>query len=396
MLRIGLATLVVATAATWLATPWVIRFARVVGAVDQPDPRKIHRQPIPRVGGAAVVFGFTAGVLFAAWASGFKVPTYEGIAGIYWPGLGIAAVWIFLIGFIDDVRRLSFRWKLAGQIVAGVAVWLWGFRIEFVTNPFGSGVIDLGPLALPLTLLWIVGITNAVNLIDGLDGLASGVALIVTLTMGLLAGLQGKLGVTAACVALAGSLLGFLRFNFNPARIFLGDSGSMFLGFVLAVASIRASHKGPAAVALLAPLLLLGLPILDTGLAIVRRLWRVAFGVRENVHERRISRILRNGHHVFLPDREHIHHKLLDLGLSHRASVLVLYGVTLVLSLDALAVTMNKGLAIVLIPLGVLALMFTSYLILVRGTSRGDAAEQASGGDAERHDKLAPAGADRR
>jgi UDP-GlcNAc:undecaprenyl-phosphate GlcNAc-1-phosphate transferase len=392
MLRIGLATLAVAMAATWLATPWVIRFARVVGAVDQPGARKVHRQPIPRIGGAAVIFGFTTGILFAAWVTGFGVPK----GGIIWPGLGIAAVWMFAIGFVDDIRGLSFRWKLAAQIVAAIFVWQCKFRIDEVTNPFGAGTIELHWLALPVTILWIVGITNAVNLIDGLDGLAAGVALIVTVTMAILAASQDKLGVTAACVALAGSLLGFLKFNFNPARIFLGDSGSMFLGFVLAVASIRASHKGPAAVALLAPLLLLGLPILDTALAIVRRLSRVAFGLGEKGAEGRgLSRILRNGHHVFLPDREHIHHKLLDFGLSHRTSVLVLYGITVVLALDALAVSMNQGLAIVLVPLGILAILFSGYLILVRGSANSHGVEKPFAGDAERHDNLTPAGADR-
>ena len=335
---IGLSSLIIAMGTTWLATPIVIRGAQWIGAMDVPEARKAHTTPTPRVGGLAVYLGFVAGLAFAAFAAGvlFIVPENA----VYWRGLALAATGVMFIGLIDDLRGLSFRWKFAAQILAGVYVWQCGFRIDLVSSPLG-GALELGWLSLPLTVLWIVGITNAVNLIDGLDGLASGIALITTVTVAVIAANAGALGVTAACVALSGALLGFLRYNFNPARIFLGDSGSMFLGFVLAVISVRGSQKGPTVVAVLLPLLVLGLPLMDTGVAIIRRIYRV--GVRASLLEQGRGRyILRNFHHVFLPDRAHIHHRLLDVGLSHRNAVLTLYVVALIFAAAAFVLVAVK------------------------------------------------------
>jgi UDP-GlcNAc:undecaprenyl-phosphate GlcNAc-1-phosphate transferase len=313
MFLVGIASFIVAMAATWIITPGVIRLARWLGAIDLPGGRKTHSEPVPRIGGLAVFFGFVVGMAFAAYTTGnlLTVPN----PGVYWRGLALAATGLFLVGVADDLWGLSFYWKFAGQIVAATYVWSVGFRIEILTD-FQGGVFELGVLSLPLTVLWIVGITNAVNLIDGLDGLAAGIALITTSAVATIAFASGRLGVTAASVVLAGSLVGFLRFNFNPARIFLGDSGSLFLGFVLAVTSVRGSQKGTTAVAILAPLLILGLPLLDTGLAVTRRLYRLGRrGVRNGGAP---SYILRNINEVFLPDRGHIHHRLMDMGLSHR------------------------------------------------------------------------------
>jgi UDP-GlcNAc:undecaprenyl-phosphate GlcNAc-1-phosphate transferase len=182
-------------------------------------------------------------------------------------------------------------------------------------------------MSLPLTVVWIVAITNAVNLIDGLDGLATGIALITTSTVGIIALARNDLGTAAASIALAGSLAGFLRFNFNPARIFLGDSGSLFLGFVLAVTAMRGSQKGPTVVALLVPLLVLGLPVMDTGLALARRSYLLI--VRGSRTASTSGYVVRNWRQLFLPDRGHIHHSLLELGMSHRRAVVVLYTVGL-------------------------------------------------------------------
>jgi UDP-GlcNAc:undecaprenyl-phosphate GlcNAc-1-phosphate transferase len=319
---VGIATMIIAMGTAWVLTPAIIRLAHGLGAVDRPGLRKVHRRPVPRIGGLAVFGGFVAGLLFAAWATGAATsPSY---VNVYWGGLALAASGMLLVGLIDDLRGLTFYWKFAAQITAAVFVWSCGFRIEILTHPLG-GQFELGVLSLPLTVLWIVGITNAVNLIDGLDGLATGIALITAMAVATIAFVRSELGVTAAGVALAGSLLGFLRYNFNPARIFLGDSGSMFLGFVLAVTAVRGSQKGPTAVAILVPLLVLGLPLLDTGAAVIRRLYRLGHrGARTNGA---LRHVLSNFREVFMPDRGHIHHRLLEMGLSHRRAVVVLYGV---------------------------------------------------------------------
>jgi UDP-GlcNAc:undecaprenyl-phosphate GlcNAc-1-phosphate transferase len=360
MVYVGIAAFLVAMGATWIVTPGVIRLAGVLGAVDLPGGRKTHREPMPRIGGLAVFFGFVAGMLFAAAATGnlFTFPQ----TGVYWRGLAYAATGLLVVGLLDDLYRLSYLWKFAAQIAAAVYVWNCGFRIETISHPLGGG-FDLQWLALPITLLWIVGITNAVNLIDGLDGLAVGIALITTSAVAVIAFVRGELGVTAASVTLAGSLIGFLRFNFSPARIFLGDSGSLFLGFVLAVTSVRGSQKGPTAVAILVPLLVLGLPLLDTGLAVVRRLYRLGEdGARR---ENTMAYVLRNLNRVFLPDRQHIHHRLIDLGLSHRAAVLVLYIVGLTFALAAFAMTLLKSLLVaVLLGLVLLVTMASFFALL--------------------------------
>lgn len=359
MFLVGFASLVVALGVTWLVTPVLIHAARYFDAVDRPGGRKTHEAPTPRIGGVAVFLGFVAGMAFAAQMTGllFRIPQ-----GVYWRALMFAATGLFLVGLIDDLWRLSFRWKFAAQIVAAVYVWQAGFRIDVISHPLG-GDLDLGMLSLPLTVLWVVGITNAVNLIDGLDGLATGIALIITLTVGVIAFDRHLLGVTAASVTLAGALAGFLRYNFNPARIFLGDSGSLFLGFVLAVTSVRGSQKGTTAVAILVPLLVLGLPLLDTGFAVFRRTLRI--GTRGMRTDNALRYIAKNYQHVFLPDRGHIHHRLLDLGLSHRNAVIVLYCVGTAFALAAFGMVLIKSLWIGGLLLGALAAGIAGFVGLV-------------------------------
>jgi UDP-GlcNAc:undecaprenyl-phosphate GlcNAc-1-phosphate transferase len=347
---------------TWMLTPVTIRLARFLGALDRPGTRKVHREPIPRIGGIAVFGGFIAGLLFAAWGTGTGVDLVPNEFNVYWGGLALAATGMLLVGLFDDIWGLAFYWKFAAQITAAVFVWSCGFRIESLTHPLG-GTIDLGMLSLPLTLLWIVGITNAVNLIDGLDGLATGIALITSLAVAVIAFARSELGVTAASVALAGSLLGFLRFNFNPARIFLGDSGSMFLGFVLAVTAVRGSQKGPTAVAILVPLLVLGLPLLDTGAAVVRRLYRL--GLRGAKTDGAFRHVLTNFREVFLPDRGHIHHRLLEVGLSHRWAVLVLYAFGGLFALCAFVLVFFKSAWIASLLLAVLAALVALFYLAI-------------------------------
>lgn len=378
MFLVGFASLIVAMGVTWAVTPVLIRAAERFGVVDRPGGRKTHSSPTPRIGGVAVFAGFVAGMAFAAYSTGllFDLPQ-----GVYWRGLMFAATGLFLVGLFDDLRGLSFRWKFAAQIVAAVYVWQSGFRIDVISHPLG-GDLNLGIFSLPLTVLWIVGITNAVNLIDGLDGLATGIALITTLTVGIIAFDRGLLGVTAASVTLAGALAGFLRFNFNPARIFLGDSGSLFLGFVLAVTSVRGSQKGPTAVAILVPLLVLGLPLMDTGLAVLRRTLRLhTRGMRT---DNALRYVARNYQHVFLPDRGHIHHRLLDLGLSHRNAVLVLYGVGTLFALSAFSMVLIKSRWIGLLLVGVLVTAMASFVGLlyfrIRRSERSEPAPVAEEG----------------
>jgi len=375
MTYLAIVTATVAMGVTWMVTPLVIRLAESLGAVDLPGGRRLHARPTPRIGGLAVFLGFIAGLAVAAYFTGslWSLPR----VAVYWRGMVAAATFLLLVGAVDDVRGVSFRGKFAAQIVAAAAVWWCGFRIELVSNPFG-GTIDLGVLSFPVTVLWIVAITNAVNLIDGLDGLAAGIALMTTATVAGVAGVRGEFGVAAASLALAGSLVGFLRFNFSPARIFLGDSGSLFLGFVLAVTSVRGSQKGATAVAILAPLLVLGLPLLDTGLAIVRRLYRLTLRGRRTGHALRY--VVRNLDHVFLPDREHIHHRLLDLGYSHRTAVLMLYGVGVLFAGSAFASVLFQSVAVGLVLVGTLfgAMALFVGALYLRQWSSADSASSAS------------------
>lgn len=368
----------------WLSTPIVIRLGHRLGAVDRPNARKVHASPIPRIGGIAVFAGFVVGLGYAElWD---KVPEY-GLArpSIYWAML-FAAVALFLLGLVDDVRGVGFVGKFTVQVCAAVAVWVSGFRIEILA--FGPHVtpVDLGWLSLPATVVWIVGITNAINLIDGLDGLAVGTALITTVAVAVIAFLTGQTGVVAASVALVGGLLGFLPYNFNPARIFLGDSGSMFLGFVLAVISIRSNQKGSTAVAALAPVLVLGLPILDTSLAIIRRSWRIG---REGHHRGSVARyFVRNVYRIFLPDRGHLHHRLLDLGMSQARAVVALYGFAFVFASLALADVISNSAWVALLLVAAIGVTIAGLAVTVR-IARGQRGHLPRGGSAPGAPKVA-------
>ena len=379
MWLLGLSSIIIAMGVTWAVTPLVIRLGAGLGALDLPGGRKLHSAPVPRIGGLAVFIGFAVGLAWAAYLTGSLLTVPQ--PGVYWRGLAFAAVGLLLVGLLDDLRGLSFHWKFAAQVAAAIYVWNCGFRIEAISHPFG-GDLDLGWMALPLTVLWIVGITNAVNLIDGLDGLAVGIALITTGAVAAIGILRGELGITAASVALAGSLAGFLRYNFNPARIFLGDSGSMFLGFVLAVTSVRGSQKGPTAVAVLVPILVLGLPLLDTGSAVIRRLYRLGrLGHRTEGNALRY--MWRNAEHVFLPDRGHIHHRLLDLGLTQRSAVLTLYCVGTVFALAAFALVMLRSVWVAALLIGVLVLLMAGFVIQLsfRSTRMEPSAQQVPGSE---------------
>ena len=288
-------------------TPIVIRVARAFGLVDKPGVRKVHTTPVPRIGGVIVAFATLALVLPV-----FLLDNTIGLAfGKIWlrvVSLIAAATFLFLVGLIDDVRSLRARIKLLCQVSAALTVCAFGVRIDSV-NLAGLYELDLGLLAWPLTVFWIVGITNAVNLIDGMDGLASGISAVACGVIAFFAIYTGQPVMAALMLALLGSLIGFLFFNFNPAKVFLGDCGTMFIGFVVSAASVMCAVKSETLVGLALPALALGLPIFDTLFSMLRR-----------ILERRS---------ILAPDRKHIHHRLLLRGMNQRRIALFLYMVTL-------------------------------------------------------------------
>ena len=304
-------------------TPLVRRMALAVGAVDRPTARRVHTRHVPRLGGIAIVLGF-----FLPLIALFALNT--GTARIFFGaprmvgGLIAGALLVAGLGLFDDLIGVSAKMKLLVQGVAGCIAFAGGLRIEAISLPW-LGPITLGWLALPATLFWIAAIINALNLIDGLDGLAAGVGFFACVTNFVVAYLGGNILIALLSATLAGSIIGFLFHNFNPAKIFMGDSGSMFLGFVLATSSLlgAGTQKSPTLIAILVPLMALGLPIMDMLFAIARRFL-----------ERRS---------IFSADRGHIHHRLLDLGLTHRRAVLLLYGLSLAFTLVALAVHFGRS-----------------------------------------------------
>lgn len=315
-------SILLAFATALLVTPLMIAVARRVGAVDTAgiSHRKVHAEDIPRLGGAAIVIAFYAPLAGLAWWETRVGDAILGdarlVQGLLVGGLAIAA-----LGMVDDLRGAGPRLKFAVQIAVALMMVSLGFEITRIDLPF-LPMLDLGWLGIPLTVFWIVGVTNAVNLIDGLDGLAAGIALFGLLPMVVLAISKGNLALALICCCLAGAVLGFLVFNFHPARIFMGDTGSMFLGFVLAVIAIATAHKGRVAVAMLTPVLALGLPILDTLLAIARRAWM--------------------GQSLFVGDRQHLHHRLMAQGMTHRRTVLVMYAFAALFAMLGLAVHFNR------------------------------------------------------
>ena len=314
-----------AMAVSALVLPTLIREAHRVGAVDRPGGRRGHSGDIPRLGGIGIFLGFVAGAGSALLLAGQASSLGDASSGFPWAGAGLGATIVFAAGVLDDFHQLRPRTKFALQLLGtGVAV-AFGVRIDAVSFPAGDPVV-LGVWSPLVTAGWILVVTNAMNLIDGLDGLAGGLALIVTTVMAFVSLALGHFGSAICAVAIAGALVGFLRYNLNPARIFMGDGGSQFLGFMLAIISIRGSIKGAAAVALTMPLLVLGVPLIDLMTTIARRAFRR--GEAEPLFARSLLRRISSA------DREHLHHNLVDMGMSPRRAVLALY---LLASLFALA-----------------------------------------------------------
>jgi UDP-GlcNAc:undecaprenyl-phosphate GlcNAc-1-phosphate transferase len=300
-----------ATGIVLATTPLAIRLASALGAIARPGARHVHQEPVPRLGGLAIALA----VLATLWIA-FVLPGPARMLD-HRPllGLTLASVPILLLGIIDDIRGVSAFAKLGVQLCSALLLVSFGYGVPLITHPFG-GAIATSWLDLPLTVLWVVTVTNAINLIDGLDGLASGVVLIAAMTLWWVGRMHSDFYVMFIAAPLAGATLGLLRWNFPRARVFMGDTGSQFLGLALAAASLLENRKGTATVTLLFPLVAMGLPIADSLLAFARRLFR--------------------GEHVFRADSQHIHHRLLHLGLSPRGAVLTLWALSAGLGLIAI------------------------------------------------------------
>ena len=328
-------SIVLAFVISFAMTPIVKNFAFKVGAVDVPkDNRRMHDHPIPRMGGLAIFIGFLLTVVL------FADMTQE-IRGIL-----IGAIIIAALGAIDDIMALNAWVKLFGQILAAVVAVSNGVVIHLFMNPnifSGTEYIMLESLSIPITILWIVGVTNAVNLIDGLDGLACGVSTIASLTMFVVALLVSQSNVAVVLAALMGACLGFLPYNMNPAKIFMGDTGALLLGFVLATTSAVGMFKFYAVVTFLVPLLALALPLLDTLLAIIRRILK--------------------GQSPFAPDRGHLHHRLVDMGLNQKQAVAIMYAISAMLGLCAVVVVSTGTVRICLLVIAIFVALSISKFI---------------------------------
>ena len=294
---------------SFAATPLAIWVAPKIGAMDVPkDGRRMHKEAMPRFGGMAIALGVLCSVAF--FLRGDE----------HLPTILVGGILIYILGVIDDFKDLDAKIKFAYEAGVATLMYFMGARIEFVNNYFGEGRWQLGAvLCFIVTVVWIIGITNTINLLDGLDGLAAGVAAIAATSIAYVAFIHGgRYGMMAVCigmVAVAGGAMGFLPYNFYPAKIFMGDGGSLFLGFMIALFSVISPLKRSTLIAVIVPVLVLGIPIFDTFLAIVRRV---------------IS-----GKPIMSPDKEHLHHHLMRSGYGQRRAVLMIYGISVIMGMAA-------------------------------------------------------------
>ena len=332
-----IAAFAVAAVLSYFFTPPVKNFAHKVGAIDVPkDARRMHKKPIPRLGGLAIYGGFLCSILIFGQLDETMLCVLLG-----------AAI-IVALGIFDDVLALGAKLKFVVQIVAAaIPVCIGDLQIGLFTNlnPLSdTPFVHLGILAVPVTIIWIVGITNAVNLIDGLDGLAVGVSSIAAITMLAVALLTGNMPIAITMAALAGACIGFMPYNLNPAKIFMGDTGSTFLGYLLATVSIMGLFKFYAVISFAVPFLILGLPIFDTANAIIRR--------------------VAAGRSPMSPDRGHVHHKLIDMGFNQKQAVAILYAISATLGLTAVVLTSSGEVKAIVLLLAVLAAILVGACII--------------------------------
>lgn len=316
---------------SYLFTPLAKLIAIKIGAIDVPkDERRVHKVPIPRLGGLAIYLASLISIIIF-------LPIDKTIISIM-----IGGTIIVITGIVDDVKPIKARWKFFFQIVAAAVLVLGDVKIDFLGNPFVEGeIINLGVFAIPATIFWVIGITNTLNLIDGLDGLSAGVGAIAAVSLFFVAGSIEYFDtsmIMILCAIIAGSAFGFLPHNFNPAKIFMGDTGAMYLGYMLSVIAIEGVMKSVATITIVVPILALGLPIFDTTFAILRR--------------------VKNKRPISEADKGHVHHRLLDKGLSQKQAVLVLYMVSAIFGSAAVLMTGLKPSYGVLVVGIILTLLF--------------------------------------
>jgi UDP-GlcNAc:undecaprenyl-phosphate GlcNAc-1-phosphate transferase len=342
----ALAVAFVALIVTNGLTPIVRRMARRLGAIDYPGGRRINTRPTPRLGGVAIYLGFFVAALLFMVITRIELHRAGGEMFIRMPirlqtdrallGIMLGGTFLLAVGIYDDIRGMRPAVKFAAMVAAAAILIPFGLATEFVTHPLTGKTVAVGNWGAAFTVAWVVVVVNVINIIDGVDGLAAGISAIAGTTLLLTAAAKGDTVAVSLAAALIGATLGFLRHNFNPARIFMGDSGSMFLGYVLGGLSVMGLYKSYTALSLAVPILPLGVPIADTVFAIIRR--------------------FRSGRPIYLPDREHLHHRLLARGLTQRQTVFILYLISALLGLGALAISwVNRSGAMV--SLGVILAM---------------------------------------
>lgn len=334
-------TFFLAFIASFFLTPFIGKLARRYNIVDMPSERKIHTVPIPRIGGVALFLSFFFPLILLVFNKRMFAQFVESDFRVFFFVIG--AVLIFGLGLWDDLRRLPSSIKFAGQILVGVFVYFGGISIQVISVPFIHS-FDFGIFSLPVTVFWFVLVINAMNLADGLDGLAAGIGLFVSLTMLVICLTTGHIQEALGFAALGGSLIAFLRYNFNPASIFMGDCGSYFLGYVLVALSILGSLKGQVATAMIIPVIALGVPLIDTLVAPIRRF------------------VL--GKKMFMPDSGHLHHNLVKLGYTQRRAVLIIYACTVLFGLSAIIMihSQDETAALVLLVVGSGVIMLGRYV----------------------------------
>ncbi len=342
---------IVALIISYVSTPLAIRLAFKVNALDIPkDSRRMHKKPTPRIGGVAIIYGFLISVFC------FSSFVVNGELNLSLIGILIGSLAIAVLGFLDDLKPRRAILKFGIQICAAIVPVLCGVRVIAVTNPFTDMMTRIPEwISYGGSVLWIVGVTNAVNLIDGLDGLAAGVSSIASVALLSILLMQHNANATMMVLtaALAGACFGFLPFNFNPAKTFMGDVGATFLGFTLGCISIQGPFK--TYVSFIIPFLIIGLPIFDTAFAILRRLVK--------------------GQGIMTPDRGHMHHRLIDNGFSHRTSVIILYALSIVLALSAIVLFISDFLRSLII---VVAMVILAALLIISHNSLNKQNEEQS------------------
>jgi len=305
-----------------------------VGATDKPDQRKIHKKIMPRMGGLAIFISFSISLILLF----FEYPPFHVLITqnpIFFFLVCISFLTVFLLGIWDDIHALKPGLKFLVQWFAATLLYLAGFQLNNAIIPIDLGAFQF-LLNYPLTIIWIIGITNAFNLIDGLDGLAAGIATIAAITISIISVIKGDYLSSIIMLLFMGSILGFLKYNFHPAKIFLGDSGSLFIGLLLALFSIEHFSKSTTVYSLFIPILALGLPVLDTLVSMFRRF--IKSYLPESLQKKKAPTLRETLHNIFLPDKSHIHHQLLTRGFSHKGTVMVMYLVSLVYGTGAILI----------------------------------------------------------